>query len=363
MHENVCDESIRQKKKAEDEWRKERKIKCLVWDLDNTLWNGTLLEDDYVTLSEDVITVIRTLDERGIILSIASRNDYDEAMAKLRSFELHEYFIYPQINWGTKSASIGTIAEKINIGKDTLAFIDDQKIERDEVAYVHPEVMVVNAEDITKLPDMPEMMPRFVTNDSKRRRKMYIADVERKQVEERFDGPHDEFLRSLEMRLSIASAEESDLKRAEELTVRTNQLNTTGRTYSYTELDHFRKSESHHLWVADLTDKYGDYGKIGLVLIEIYEKQWWIRLLLMSCRVMNRGVGAVLINHIRNRAREKGVRLLAEMIPNDKNRMMYMTYKFNHFHEVYQKYGVIVFENDLNKKHFFPDYLQISTHT
>jgi FkbH-like protein len=363
MHDDLCEESTRQEKKAKNEWRRERKIKCLVWDLDNTLWDGTLLEDDRVTLRDEATTVIRTLDERGILQSIASRNDYNEAMAKLTSIGLHEYFIYPQIHWGTKSASIDTIAEKINIGKDTIAFIDDQKFERDEVIHVHPEVMVIDADDMANLPDMPAMMPRFVTDDSKQRRKMYMADIERKQVEERFDGAKDEFLRSLEMRLSIAPAEVSDLKRAEELTVRTNQLNTTGRTYSYAELDHFRKSKKHLLWVAELTDKYGNYGKIGLVLIEVYEKQWWIRLLLMSCRVMNRGVGGVLINHIRKRAREKGVQLLAEIIPNKRNRMMYMTYKFNHFYEVSEKNGVTVFENDLSKKQPFPDYLRLAVHT
>ena len=274
---------------------------------------------------------------------------------------VHKYFIYPQINWGSKSISLDTIAKSINIGMDTLAFIDDQKFERDEVAYVHPDVLVIDAVDINRVLDMPEMMPRFVTSDSRQRREKYLADIERKQVEERFEGAQEDFLRSLKMSLNIGPAQESDLKRAEELTIRTNQLNRTGRTYSYDELDSFRKSVVHHLWVADLTDKYGDYGKIGLALIETIESKWWIRLLLMSCRVMNRGVGAVLINQIRNEARENNVRLFAELTPNNRNRMMYMTYKFNHFVEVDQINGTIIFENDLSIEQPIPDYIKIST--
>ena len=302
------------------------KVKCLVWDLDNTLWNGILLEDVEVTLREGVMQVIRTLDERGILQSVASRNDYNQAMACLEKLGLQEFFIYPQINWERKSASIQAIAEAMNIGIDSLAFIDDQPFERDEVVYVHPEVLCIDAADLSQVLDMPEMMPRFITDDSRRRRHMYQADIQRKEVKERYNGAQDEFLASLDMTLTISPAEEEDLQRAEELTVRTSQLNTTGYTYSYRELDEFRQSDRHHLWVAGLEDRYGTYGKIGLTLIEAGDEEWWIRMLLMSCRVMNRGVGAVFVNYIRNQAREAGVRLFAEMIPNDRNRMMYMTY-------------------------------------
>ena len=339
--------------------REDKKAKCLVWGLDDTLWNGILLEDDNVTLRRGAASLIRALDERGILQSIASRNDHDLATAKLETLGLNEYFIYPQINYNAKSASIETIAQAINIGIDTLAFIDDQPFEREEVAYVHPGVLCIDAADMDRVLDMPAMMPRFVTDDSRHRRQMYQADIRRKQVEERFSGAQDEFLASLDMTLTITAAREADLKRAEELTVRTNQMNTTGYTYSYRELDAFRRSDRHHLWVAGLTDKYGTYGTIGLALIETGENAWTIRLLLMSCRVMNRGVGSVLINHIRNRAREAGVKLLAEMIPNDRNRMMYMTYKFNHFREITQSGEMVIFENDLTQTQAFPCYLKL----
>lgn len=338
---------------------RDKKVKCLVWDLDNTLWDGVLLEDDEVALRDGVTEVIETLDARGILQSIASRNDHDLAMAKLQALGLDEYFIYPQINWNAKSASIEQIAASINIGIDSIAFIDDQPFEREEVAFAHPDVLCLPAEELHRIPELPAMIPRFITEDSRLRRKMYQADIVRNQSEELFKGTQHEFLASLNMKLTIAAAQKEDLKRAEELTVRTHQLNTTGYTYSYDELETFRNSDHHHLWIASLEDKYGKYGKIGLALIEIRENEWWIRLLLMSCRVMNRGVGSVFINHIRNQAREAGVRLFADMIPNDRNRMMYMTYKFSHFRETGNSDGRLILENDLTSVQAHPEYLKL----
>lgn len=339
-----------------------QKVKCLVWDLDNTLWNGVLLEDGEVTLRDGAVDLIHTLDERGILQSIASRNDYDLAMAALEALGLKEYFIYPQINWNAKSTSIKIIAEQINIDIETLAFIDDQPFEREEVAYTYPNVLCIDAANLENVSHMPVMIPQFVTQDSRHRRQMYQSAIQRKQVEDNYEGIQEDFLASLRMKLTISTAKEEDLRRAEELTVRTNQLNTTGYTYSYDELYDFHKSDRHHLWVAGLEDIYGTYGKIGLALIEIERQEWWIRLLLMSCRVMNRGVGTVLINHIRNQARKAGVRLLAEMIPNDRNRMMFMTYKFTHFREVSQTGDRIIFANDLEHEQAFPHYLKIDLH-
>lgn len=335
--------------------------KCLVWDLDNTLWNGVLLEDNEVSLRDGAAETVRILDERGIIQSIASRNDYDIAMAKLDEFGLREYFIYPQVNWNAKSASMLAISQAINIGIDSLAFIDDQPFEREEVASVHPEILCFDAADLHLLADHPALIPRFITTDSRHRRHMYLADIERKQEEEQFRGAQEEFLASLGMRLTIAAAREEDLARAEELTVRTHQMNTTGYTYSYEQLRDFISSDRYRLWIAGLEDRFGSYGKIGLALVETGSNEWWVRLLLMSCRVMNRGVGSVFINYIRNQARNEGVSLLAEMIPNDRNRMMYMTYKFNHFKEKSNTGDRVVFENDLADVQSFPAYMKLET--
>ncbi len=336
-----------------------KRIKCVVWDLDNTIWNGILLEDKNVTLRNGVTEIIKTLDSRGILQSIASRNDYNSAMEKLKEFKLDEYFIYPQIGWKSKSTSVLTIANLINIGTDTLAFIDDQQFEREEVSFSIPEVLCIDAIDLSRLVDMPEMIPRFLTDDSKNRRIMYMSDIKRNLIEEKFDGPQEKFLESLEMELTIAPVEEGDLERAEELTVRTHQLNTTGYTYSYEELKSFSSSDRYKLFIMGLNDKYGTYGKIGLIFMECDDDVWIIKLLLMSCRVMSRGVGTVVLNYIMKMAKDKGVKLRAEFVPTDKNRMMYVTYKFAGFREVEENDSLVVFENSLERIQGTPNYIKL----
>lgn len=336
---------------------KQQTIKCVVWDLDNTLWDGVLLEDDTVSLRSEVVEVIKELDSRGILNSIASRNDYASAMAKLKQWGIADYFLYPQINWSAKSTSIKKIAESINISLDTLAFVDDQLFELEEVAFSHPMLLCIDARQAAHIPMMPEMQPRFVTEDSRQRRLMYLSDIERAQAEKEFEGPQEAFLATLHMVFTIAQAREEDLKRAEELTVRTHQLNTTGYTYSYEELQAFLSSDTHRLFIASLDDKYGAYGKIGLALVECREHLWTVKLLLMSCRVMNRGVGTILMNYIMSQAREAGVRLQAEFVTNERNRMMLVTYKFAGFKEVKQDGDLIIFENNLAHIQPFPDYV------
>lgn len=335
-------------------------VKCLVWDLDNTLWRGILLEGDDVTPYPEAVATLKALDERGILHSIASRNDPDAALAKLKELGLADYFLYPQIGWNAKSVSLKNIAAELNIGIDTLAFVDDQPFEREEVAFALPEVLCVDATEIADLPSRPEFTPEFVTEDSRRRRQMYQADRERKVAEAAFDGAQEAFLETLGMRFHITEATRDDLQRAEELTRRTNQLNTTGYTYSYDELDAFRVSDDHLLLTATLTDRFGPYGTIGLALVEKTGEAWIIKLLLMSCRVMSRGVGTILINHIKRRASAAGVRLLAEFVHTGRNRPMFVTYKFNRFSEIERRDDVVLFEADLGDIPPDPCYVTVS---
>ena len=334
-------------------------IKCVVWDLDNTLWEGTLLEDDAVSLRPDARRVVETLDERGILQSIASRNEFDPAVQMLRQFGLHEYFLHPQINWGSKAEAVRAIAQSLNIGLDAVAFVDDEPFERDEVAFSCPEVTCLDAADLPTLPEMPIMQPRFVTADSRVRRQMYRSDIVRNQAEQGYAGPKEEFLASLGMVLTLFPAREDDLRRAEELTVRTHQLNATGVTYSYDELNEFRQSDDCDLWMARLEDKYGTYGHIGLALVERGAEVWTIKLLLMSCRVMSRGVGSVMLTHLMRRVAERNVRLQAEFVPTDRNRMMLVTYRFAGFRETHRKGSVLIFENNLDSIPSLPDYMQV----
>lgn len=340
--------------------KKQQTIKCVVWDLDNTLWDGVLLEDGTVTLRQDVIEVIKVLDSRGILHSIASKNDHEAVMEKLQALGLQDYFLYPQINWNAKSSSLKEIARAINIALDTFAFVDDQPFELDEVHAMLPEVLCIDTKDVLTIPQLSVMMPRFITPDSQNRRAMYLSDARRNEAEKEFQGPTDAFLAGLEMVFTIAPCTEDDLQRAEELTVRTHQLNTTGYTYSYEELNAFRLSDRHKLLVASLDDKYGSYGKIGLILIECNSNVWMIKLLLMSCRVMSRGVGTIMMNHIMNMAKEAGVHLRAEFVANNRNRMMLITYKLGGFVEVEKDGEHFVFEHNLATIQPFPSYVQVN---
>ena len=151
--------------------KEKQAIKCVVWDLDNTVWDGILLEDREVRLRPHVVHILKTLDERGILHSIASRNDHDTAMAKLKEFGLDDYFLYPQINWNSKAASIAQIAKDVNIGLDAVAFVDDQPFEREEVAFTHRQVLCLDSALLDDLLDRPEFNPRFITEDSRQRRR------------------------------------------------------------------------------------------------------------------------------------------------------------------------------------------------
>jgi FkbH-like protein len=162
------------------------------------------------------------------------------------------------------------------------------------------------------------------------------------------------------MVFTIKLAEESDLKRAEELTIRTHQLNTTGYTYSYDELDRLRQSDDHLLLAARLDDKFGTYGTIGLALVEKGQTAWLVKLLLMSCRVMSRGVGTILMSYILSKAKQSHALLRAHFIPNGRNRMMYVTYKLGGFNEVEKQDDLVILENDLRQIQPFPDYVQVN---
>lgn len=340
--------------------RPPKAVKCVVWDLDHTVWDGILLEDGEVPLRPGVLDIIRELDARGILQSVASRNDADAALARLRALGIDEYFLYPQVNWNAKGQNVAQIAKSLNINLDTFLFIDDQPFEREEVQHACPAVRVLDAAELEGLLDRPELNPEFITDDSRNRRRLYMADIQRNQAEAEFAGPSEDFLRSLDMRFTLGPCDEADLQRAEELTQRTNQLNTTGYTYDYAELNAFRTSPDHVLLVAGLEDRYGTYGKIGLALVEKTSAPvWTLKLLLMSCRVMSRGVGTIMMSHVMGLTKEAGAILRAEFKPNGRNRMMEVTYRFGGFREVARDGDLIIYEHGLETIQPFPDYVRV----
>lgn len=334
-------------------------VKCLVWDLDNTVWDGVLLEGDALRLRPGVEQAIRGLDAQGILHSIASRNDHDAAMCQLEDVGLAEFFVVPQIGWGKKSEALRAIADELNIATQALAFIDDDPYERAEVAHGAPGVLCLPASSVVDLLEMEEFTPRVATAEGKSRRVLYQAEIER--VRSQGDLTTEEFNRELQMVFSISDASADDLARLEELTVRTNQLNSTGEVFSYEELDRLRLSDNHRLFVAELDDRFGSYGKVGLALLEYREEVIVVRLLLMSCRVMSRGVGRVLLSFIAGEADRLGMALEARFVRTQRNRPMYLTFKLAGFRDRQRDGDTVVLRHDGAVRDPYPGHIEVRT--
>ena len=157
-----------------------RLAKVVVWDLDETLWTGTLAETgvEGVTPRPEALAAINALDERGVLQSIASKNDHAEAMAALERFGLADYFLHPQVAWTPKSGSVARIAKALDLGLNSFVFIDDQAFERAEVEAAHPQIRTLAHTAVEALPAHPWFdLP--VTAESRRRRALYQAEAQR----------------------------------------------------------------------------------------------------------------------------------------------------------------------------------------
>jgi FkbH-like protein len=191
---------------------------------------------------------------------------------------------------------------------------------------------------VAELAELAEFRPGPSTQDSLRRRKLYQAESRRKVAEQEHPEGSTEFLATLGLEMTVRPASEADLARAHELTVRTHQLNTTGTVFSMDELRELRNSAGHEVLVATLEDRFGSYGTIGLAVNEFDGGDSVLKLLLMSCRVMSRGVGRVLLDHLVTHAIRSGRRPTAHFVPTEVNRIMLVTLRFAGF-EVGEDHG------------------------
>lgn len=273
------------------------KVKCVVWDLDNTLWNGTLIETDdpaALTLNPGIREVVEVLDQRGIIQSVASKNDFEPAMAVLEHLGVAEYFLYPQISWGPKSGSVEQIAKSLNIGIDTLALIDDTAFERQQVRSVWPQVRTYDVTEIRGLLTRPEFdVP--VTAESRSRRAMYRAEEQRNTLMQAEHTDIVDFLRkcNLKLHLFTPTAEEEKL-RCYELIVRTNQLNMSGKKYTPEEFEEVLARSNHINFAFSCADDFGEYGIVGFGQYRVEGEVLAFTEFAMSCRVAGKFVESAL---------------------------------------------------------------------
>ena len=277
------------------------KVKCVVWDLDNTLWDGTLIETDEpntLTLKPGVRELMEELDRRGIIQSVASKNDHDAAMAVLEQLGIAEYFLYPQIHWNPKSGSMEQIAKSLNIGIDALALIDDTAFERRQVASVWPQVRTYDVLEIDELLTKPEFdVP--ATEESRNRRAMYRAEEQRNTLMAAEHTDIADFIRrcNLKMHLFTPATEEEKL-RGYELIVRTNQLNMSGKKYTPEEFEEVLARPDHKNFAFSCADDFGEYGIVGFGQYRIEGEMLVFTEFAMSCRVAGKFVESALFANL-----------------------------------------------------------------
>lgn len=261
------------------------KIKCVIWDLDNTMWKGILSEDDDVTLNLASFDVVRELDRRGILNSIASKNDHDETIKKLKEFGIAEYFLCPQINWGMKSDSIKKIADILDIGIDTFAFVDDMEYERGEVATALPMVRTFDAAKLDELMASDGVnVP--ITEASALRRSSYVDIAKRNSDLANYMGDLAGFVKTCDIKVEIHAPTKSEYLRCAELIQRTNQLNLSGVRLTIDELIELFNREYILAQAIRVHDRYGDYGLVGVAIymLEKEKSNATLKHFVLSCR-------------------------------------------------------------------------------
>ncbi|SFU74231.1 HAD-IIIC family phosphatase [Nitrosospira multiformis] len=278
------------------------KIKCVVWDLDNTMWDGILLENEGVDLRPKVPELLRFFDERGILLSIASKNDESSAWRRLKELGMADYFLYPQINWLPKSENIKAIAEQLNIGLDTFAFIDDNPFELEEVSRALKGVTCVNAEKIADLFSNPRYQGS-TNEDARKRSQFYREEFVRRKSATQFGSDYLGFLAACEIKLFVDLYTKDDLERVSELVQRTNQLNFSGRKYQRSEILPILANQEIEKYVLRCTDNYGSYGVVGFCIVRVEESEIRVEDFMLSCRVQGRFIEQAFFNYLVNKPR------------------------------------------------------------
>lgn len=311
--------------------------KCLVLDLDNTLWGGIIGEDGMSGIALGAEGVgecfvkfqknIKKISEKGILLCLCSKNNLDDAK---EVFDKHEFshlkwndFILHKVSWNLKSQSIAEIAETLNIGQDSLVFIDDNPAEREIVARNTAAVVPdfpTNPEDLEnfiKEIDKKYFAKLVVTKEDLEKNEQYKQNSQREIIKQS-SANLDEFIKNLEIKITIEKAKKDNVARISQLTQKTNQFNFTTKRYSEIEIENMMNDKNFHIFSAKVEDKFGNYGTVILAIIkQISSEKYEIDTFLMSCRVIGKEVEKYFLNFVINLL--KPSELTAHYIPTAKN--------------------------------------------
>ena len=314
--------------------------KCIVLDLDNTLWGGIIGEDGFNGIKlghNDPIGKsfiefqkhLLSLHKRGIILAVNSKNNYEDAMKVIKEHPnmilREENFACLKINWNDKSANLREISQEVNIGLDSMVFFDDDKVNRDFIISVLPEVLTVDmpkdpSQYVPTLLELTDFNVLKITEEDKTRGKMYREQRKRTELE-KSTNDFDEYLKQLNIKLFIKNANEFTIPRISQLTLKTNQFNLTTKRYQEEDIRNFSQDDKKIIGCARVEDKFGDNGITGVFIIDkINNKEWIIDTFLLSCRIIGRGIEQGIINYIISLAKKENVsKLIANFVPTKKN--------------------------------------------
>ncbi len=296
-------------------------VKCVVWDIDNTLLTGTYLESGEQPPGADPVLagVLAELGSRGILHALASKNPPEAAAYTARVTGWR--FAAAECGWDRKPEALTRIAAELDLALDALAFVDDDPYERAEVSFALPQVLVLSPEDATEAPGWPAFSPPVVTAEARRRGEMYAQRQRRQAAQRSFGGTHEAFLRSVGTHVTIAAAATADIPRLHELAVRTRQFNSAGAG-GMTEawFGSLLSRGDHDVFTVRLRDTFGDDGLVGGCVVHPEPGTWDVRLIMMSCRAMGRGVIDALLAWLTRRSARAGARRLrVPCVVNDRN--------------------------------------------
>jgi len=299
-----------------------RTRKCVVLDLDNTLWGGIVGEDgphgirlgDTSPGSEfrEFQQFLLSLTRKGILLAVNSKNNEADAMEVIRAHNAmvlrEESFSAVRINWDSKPSNMLSLAAELNIGLDSFVFIDDNEKERALMRQAHPQVLTPEMpKDPARYRETIEMLPELqvltVTEEDRTRTRQYVERRQREELRVTAQTPEG-YLASLEIAAAIAAASERTLPRVHQLFQRTNQFNLTGLRYEPGVLSARAGDQGWRIYTAQVSDRFGDHGLVATAVVRADGDEWSIENFVMSCRVIGYGVEDALLARVAGDARE-----------------------------------------------------------
>ena len=343
-----------------------RIAKVLAVDLDNTLWGGVIGEDGMngIRLSgefpgaayQSVQRALLDLHRRGILLAVVSKNNPDDAM---EAIDQHpgmlvrgRHFAALRINWQDKAQNLREIAAELNLGFDSIAFLDDNPVERQQVREAAPEVIVLEPGDdpmdlARAIRESPAFERLALSEEDRRRGEYYAADRQRAELETA-SGSREDFYRSLAQQADLSPVNPSTLARVAQLTQKTNQFNLTTRRYSEPQIAALAARPECSVFSIRVRDRYCDNGLVGVAITRDEDGVCAIDTFLLSCRVIGRTVETALLAHLCEQARSRGCRAVEGwFLPTKKNAPAKDFYRSHGFAVVEEKDGGLRYRLDL----------------